>query len=88
MFNNLEELGIGLVKAFINKNKNKIISMLGKKEKMTISEIQRELDISYKETYRHIKELVEAGILKRKHNSNEKCQPVYVSLKLKSPPTP
>lgn len=91
-FKNIDELSLGLVNAFIHKNKKKILLMLEKrdksfvKEKMSISDIQRELGISYKETHRHVKELVNAGLLKREHSLKEKHQRVYISLKIKFPP--
>lgn len=50
----------------------------GVRRGMTISQIQRELKISYKETYRHVKELVEAGILDRVKEKKRKHQPVYI----------
>ena len=57
--------------------------MLNKKKQMSISEIQRELGISYKETYRHVKGLVNVGILSREKKFKEKCCPVYLKLNSK-----
>ncbi len=60
--------------------KNRIILALFCKEPKTISELQRDLKISYKETYRHIKELIEDGLLQRHRENNKKHAPVNITL--------
>lgn len=60
--------------------KNKIILLLFSKEPKTISELQRDLGISYKETYRHIKELIKDDLLKRHREEDKKHAPVNITL--------
>jgi len=61
--------------------KLKILELLSNNNEMTISEIQRALGISYKETYRHVKELIGAGFLLKDKREEEKHHPAYISLK-------
>ena len=86
MFDNLERLGFKVkdFKTILNVNKVKILDILSKKKELTISQIQRELKISYKETYRHIQDLINSGFLIRKKKINEQYCPVYIKLKRKS----
>lgn len=60
--------------------KNRIVLTLFCKEPKTISELQRDLGISYKETYRHIKELIKDGLLQRHREEEKKHAPVNITL--------
>ena len=81
----LTDLGIGIVVLDIvvnmgNYNKQ-ILELLNKKE-MNISELQRELKISYKETHRHTKDLINISLIHAVKKSNEKHQPRILSITL------
>jgi predicted transcriptional regulator len=69
-----------LVQMGLGKHKPAILKQLVKKDKITISELQRALKISYKETYRNIKELEKWHYVLLTKNSFEKCQPVRISI--------
>ena len=61
--------------------KFKILNLIYENSKdLSISDIKRKLNISYKETYRHTKELVLAGLVKRDKREREKHEPVKISL--------
>ncbi len=68
----------------IHKDKVNMLKLLGKKPKLNLSEIQRELRISFKETRRHIGGLVNAGLLKRIRKTHIRGSPVILSLKKRS----
>lgn len=72
----------GVIKTMSN-YKLKIIHILGKKEESSISQIMRDVDISYKEAYRHVQELKEAGLILTEKKIKEKNMPVMVSLSVK-----
>jgi len=63
----------------IKPNKFRILKLLEDK-KMSISEIQRAVKLSYKETHRHVKELKNKGCLMTDKKVKEKHSPVIVSL--------
>lgn len=67
----------------INPYKVDIMNIVFNEGEKTISELQRMLGISYKETYRHVSELAEIGVIKREKRIKEKHAPVYVSLRKK-----
>lgn len=71
------------IKPIINYEKLNILILLNYRDKMTISEIQRVLGISYKETYRHIKELISLNVLTRIEKKYQKHNPVYIKIKNK-----
>lgn len=61
--------------------KKEILSILKKNGEMSISRIQRELKISYKETHRHIKEMLEQGLINHNRKTKgEKHSPAYISI--------
>jgi DNA-binding MarR family transcriptional regulator len=64
----------------LSEYKHQILLALLEKEPRTISEIMRHLNISYKETHRHVAELTKNGIIQRNRNNKEKHAPVYISL--------
>lgn len=64
----------------LSKYKQELMFYLLINEPKTISEIQRELEISYKETYRHISELIEDNLLQRNREQNKKHAPVNITL--------
>jgi DNA-binding MarR family transcriptional regulator len=69
-----------LMKNPMSPYKLKVLKILFKKQPLTISEIQRELDISYKETYRHISELITLKYIERVKLVKEKHTPVNITL--------
>lgn len=61
--------------------KVKILLELSKDEPLTITQIQKKLKISYKEAYRHVKELSEKhDFIKRDKQKNTKHSPVNIYL--------
>jgi len=71
------------IKSVIKKTsryKIRILRLLKKNQPKFISEIQRHLGISYKETYRHIKEMKELGYIRIEIQKKTKHKPVFVYL--------
>jgi DNA-binding MarR family transcriptional regulator len=66
----------------INKSKyeTQILFSLLDKEPKTISELQRDIGISYKETYRHLKILNARGFVKGEKQTQTKHSPVFITL--------
>lgn len=66
----------------VSKYKIQILKILAKEEPKTISELMRDLNISYKETHRHVKELVEKSkfVNRQQKKKGEKHAPVYLRL--------
>jgi DNA-binding MarR family transcriptional regulator len=60
--------------------KTRILLFLKEKQPQTISQIMRELDISYKETHRHVSELLKMKYLEKKVAKKEKHSPAYITL--------
>jgi predicted ArsR family transcriptional regulator len=65
----------------VSPHKVKIIQILRKDKKLNLSQLQAKLKISSKETRRHTKGLVNAGILKKKRQLKQPGKPVFLSLK-------
>ena len=62
-------------------HKHQIIKLLSKNKEMNMSEVQRALNISYKETRRHLIGLFKMDIITLKKLSKERHQPTICSLK-------
>ncbi|MBA7491771.1 hypothetical protein ES702_02319 [subsurface metagenome] len=72
-YNNLSKL--------ISPYKVNIIKILKKEKKLNLSQLQKALKISSRETRRHTSKLIKAGILKRAKKLRTRGSPVYISLK-------
>ena len=63
----------------LNKNQNKIIDIIkNSKKSMSIANIHKKMDISYKSVYKNIQILKEANIVKLTKNPNASGQAVTV----------
>ena len=85
MLSNMKELGyelikFSMIKETMSKYKLSILELLSEKQPLTISEIQRKLNISYKETYRHIKELTTTKLILSEKQTKTKHAPVNITL--------
>jgi len=67
----------------INKNKVRILKILEEENKLNLSQLERKLKISSKETRRHTKGLVDAGLVRRIRKTKIKSAPVLLSLRKK-----
>ncbi len=65
----------------VSPHKTKILRVLGKRKKLNLSELQRELKISSIETRRHTSKLIKAGLIKREKKIKTRGSPVFLSLK-------
>lgn len=64
----------------MTKPKASILTFLNDYKDQSISQIQRALKTSYKEAYRHVKELISWGWVSREKQTKQKHAPVYLNL--------
>jgi len=73
-----------IIKSFLIKPsspyKLRILLSLFSKEPKSISDLQRVLGISYKETYRHIKEMILSGEIQKNIKTKTKHSPADITL--------
>ena len=65
----------------IHPDQVRIIRILEEKNRLNISQIQKELKKSSIETYRHLNKLNKAGLITKEKKIHEQGSPVFISLK-------
>ena len=66
---------------FGNKNRMLILKTLEKDEPLTISEMQKRLNLNYKTIWEHIKLLEKASLVILKQEEKKSGKPVFITLK-------
>lgn len=76
---NFLEMVVNLsIKAILrNPNRKKILNLI-KEKKMTITDISKKINLSYQNTFNHIKFLESLGLIKKEKHTQEQGQKVYI----------